>query len=173
MNVYLVGMMGSGKSSTGQALASLLDLRFVDVDREIQKSESAAVAEIFEKKGEPYFREAESRELERVSRESGQVVATGGGVVLKESNIRVMRRTGKIVYLKTSVDWLVSRLAHDTERPLLKGEDLEVRLGKLARQRASYYDKAGDFVFVTDGKTPEAVAVEISASGLLNEKNKS
>ncbi len=161
MNIYLVGMMGSGKTVTGKALAALAKMKFVDLDRMIETEEKLSVAGIFEAKGEPFFRNLESEVLKRLSARDGQVLSTGGGLVLRDANRLLMKETGKVVFLETSVPWLIKRLRGSTERPLLKTENWIERVEVLAGERAPLYKSCSDLVVVTDGKTPVETAEEI------------
>lgn len=161
-NIYLTGMMGSGKTSVGRILARLVRFAFVDLDEALIREEKLSIADIFRSKGEPYFRDAESRILASVSTKIMQVISTGGGIILKPENVKLMRETGKIVYLRTSREALIKRLEGSSNRPLLAGEDWKKRVEELLSQRAGIYENAASLEIVTDGKTAEAVAAEIA-----------
>lgn len=160
-NVYLIGMMGSGKTSSGKALAKLLKMTFLDLDEEIIREAGQSINEIFKTKGEAHFRKIESELLERASKLTGRVVATGGGIVLNPKNNVRMKETGSVVYLKTSVNTLWDRVKHNKNRPLLATADPKKTLEELLSKRNSLYEATADKIFLTDGKTPEAVALEI------------
>lgn len=157
-NVFLVGPMGAGKTSIGRLLARELDLCFVDLDEAIVARTGASVALIFEVEGESGFRDRESAMLAEVAQRSGQVVATGGGVVLRAENRRRMRDHGVVVHLDVSVDEQLARLARDTTRPLLATPDREARLRAMAAERGPLYADAADLRFSTRGSTPLASA---------------
>jgi len=160
-NIYLIGMMGSGKTVTGEDLADRLDYRFVDLDAEIQTEEKKTIPEIFAVSGEPYFRDVESRVLERISRQDRQVVATGGGIVMREENVRRMKKTGKVVLLKASAESLWQRVRYSRDRPLLNKPDPFGALKQILSDRESFYENACHFFIMTDGKIAEDVAGEI------------
>ena len=160
-NIYLVGMMGSGKSVTGKALAALLDAAFVDLDAAIEEEQARAISEIFAEFGEPYFRKLEATILEYFSLQSGQVIATGGGIVLREENVRCMKNTGTVVLLKASAETLWQRVRYSQDRPLLNKPDPLGTLRQILDDREDFYQKACDFAVVTDGKIAEDVAEEI------------
>ncbi len=160
-NIYLIGMMGSGKTVTGKALAALLDYTFVDLDAGIQFQEGRTIPEIFAGSGEPYFRDVEASILERFSKQHEQVIATGGGIVLREENIRRMKRTGKVVLLKASAESLWQRIRYSKDRPLLNKPDPFGALRQILNDRESFYEKACHFSVATDGKIAEDVANEI------------
>ncbi|MBI4972054.1 MAG: shikimate kinase [Candidatus Omnitrophica bacterium] len=162
-NIYLVGMMGSGKSETGSALAEILGMKAVDMDDLIVQEERRSLNEIFEQKGEAYFRELESRILGQISIKKNQVIATGGGSVIRDDNRHVMLQTGKVIYLKSSLDVLWDRLQGMKDRPLLKTADPKVVLERIFEERRKYYECFEDAVD-TDFKTPEDVAREIAAT---------
>jgi shikimate kinase len=160
-NIYLIGMMGSGKTVTAKALAELLNYTFVDIDAEIQTKEGRSIPEIFAESGEPYFRDAESSVLEHFSKQAKQVIATGGGVVLREANVRRMKETGKVVLLDASVESLWQRVRYSKDRPLLDKPDPLVALRQILNDRGAFYSNACHFAVLTDGKIAENVANEI------------
>lgn len=160
-NIYLVGMMGSGKSSTGRELARLLSLSFVDLDDWIEAQARKSVNEIFESEGEAYFRKLESELLNQVSSRTDQIVATGGGVVLNPANRDVMRKSGTVFYLKASLEMLWERVKHNRTRPLLATADPKASLADLFRRRTPLYETVADGTVVTDQKSPESAAREI------------
>jgi shikimate kinase len=154
VNIYLIGFMGSGKSTTGRKIASSLRWSFIDTDRLIEEQNGLSVAELFTLRGEQYFREAERKALMTASARSRTVVACGGGTPCSEENIGIMIETGVILYLKLPVDILVSRLEKSkTVRPLLvnNGEtDLKERVMELLEKRIWWYEQAD---IITDGQS--------------------
>lgn len=146
MNIYLIGFMGSGKSTSGRRVAALLRWRFEDTDRMVEKKEGMKVPEIFSASGEEYFRSAESNALREVSARTRTVVACGGGTPCSPENLQVMKSTGVTVYLKLSVENLVSRLSHHgNDRPLLRNTDsdsLAGRVSSLLGERSQWYEQA-------------------------------
>jgi shikimate kinase len=160
-NIYLIGMMGSGKTVTGKALADLLGDTFVDLDAEIQAKEGRSIPAIFAESGEPYFRDLESSVLENFSKKTRQVIATGGGIVLREGNVRRMQKTGKVVLLKASAESLWQRVRYAKDRPLLNKPDPFNALKQILSDRGSFYESACHLSVLTDGKIAEDVANEI------------
>lgn len=154
-------MMGSGKTVTGKTLAGFLDYEFMDLDAEIQKREGRSIPEIFEASGEAYFRDVESAVLQHFSKKNWQVIATGGGIVLREENVRRMRETGKVVLLKASAESLWQRVRYSKDRPLLNKPDPFGALRQILSDREIFYEKACHFSVVTDNKIAEDVAGEI------------
>ena len=157
-NVYL---MGSGKTVTGRVLAGFLDYTFVDLDAEIERREGRPISEIFAASGEAYFRDVESSVLEQSSRKKHQVIATGGGIVLREENVQLMKRTGKVVLLQASAQSLWQRVRYSKDRPLLNKPDPFGALEQILNDRAGSYENACHFSVATDGKIAEDVASEI------------
>ncbi|MFL5737521.1 MAG: shikimate kinase [Actinomycetota bacterium] len=145
MNVYLVGMPGSGKSSVGRSLAPLLNVPFVDLDDEVEQQSGRTVAEIFEGGGEGAFRLAESRALAAVAAGAGAVVACGGGIVVDPSNRAVLASSGVVVYLEAPLETLRARVGDGGARPLLKG-DPEVELERLLRDREELYGSVAEHI---------------------------
>lgn len=157
-------MMGSGKTVTGKKLAALLRQEFVDLDKRLEAHTGYKIRELFEKKGEAYFRDEESRLLRESVKGGPRVVATGGGVVLRPENVRFMRETGKVIFLKTSLEIIRSRLQGKHDRPLLQTEDPQEALRKIFAHRTALYHQAADLEVDTDGLGAEAVAKKIFTS---------
>ena len=160
--IWLVGMMGAGKSAVGPLLAQSLDRRFVDSDREIERSAGMTVSEIFSVEGERAFRDRERRVVENLS-SGADVVALGGGTIAQPGAAAMLGRAGTVVYLKASASALLSRLGDCSDRPLLHGLAPEQRLAKLESllaERASAYETAAIEVD-TESRTLEAVVEEI------------
>lgn len=138
-NIFLVGMMGAGKTTVGRALASRMKREFVDTDRVLVDRTGVPVATVFEIEGEEGFRRRESDVLEEVCAEDGRVVATGGGIVLAEENRRLMREHGTVIYLRARLESLWERTRHDSSRPLLATPNPKARLAELLKQREPLY----------------------------------
>lgn len=151
-NVVLIGFMGSGKSTVGRALAKKLDFDFVDMDEYIENMEGCSVSEIFSKNGEEYFRELETVAIEELSRMSSHtVIATGGGAPMRTENAQLMKKTGRVIYLRTTPAEVVRRLSGDTGRPLLAGGDVQSRVSELMEQRSLRYESAADDIIDVTG----------------------
>jgi shikimate kinase len=140
--VVMVGMMGAGKTAVGSALASLLDVQFLDSDREIEVAANATIAEIFARDGEAFFRDRETEVLTRLLQSAPGVLSTGGGAFLAQRNRDVIARYGVSVWLDADLDLLWSRVRHKTSRPLLLTDDPKATLTDIYRARVPYYSKA-------------------------------
>jgi shikimate kinase len=138
-NIFLVGMMGAGKTTVGRALAQRLKREFVDTDKVMVERTGVAVATVFEIEGEEGFRRRECSVLREICEASDRVVATGGGIVLAEENRDVMREAGTVVYLRARLESLWERTRHDSTRPLLATPDPRGRLAELLQQREPLY----------------------------------
>ena len=152
--------MGAGKSTAGKIISEYLELDFYDLDDLIEIEVGMSTSEIFEKKGEEYFRDIETKMLKNIARRNGQVIATGGGVVLREINWKEMNSNGITIYLKASIDKLWNRIKDDKSRPLLIRDDPYGRMKELMSLRSSLYEEA-DIVIDIDNLTPEEVAEEV------------
>ena len=141
-NVVLVGMMGAGKSSIGKRLAAELDMPFVDADSEIEAAANMTIPEIFETYGEDYFRDGERKVIARLLRDGPQVVATGGGAVADPETRRRIARKSIAIWLKADVETLLERVKRRSNRPLLKADDPERVLRRLAAEREPFYSCA-------------------------------
>ena len=156
-SLYLVGMMGSGKTSTGRPLAERLGYGFVDADAVIEQAAGCSIPEIFERDGEAGFRSLESQVLSAISQRHSLVVATGGGVVTQPENWGLLH-SGIVIWLDVVPDQLLHRLnADSTVRPLLQTTDPEAALNALLNKRRPLYSEA-DLTVVINDETPEAVA---------------
>jgi shikimate kinase len=140
--VALVGMMGAGKTSLGRRLATRLEVPFRDADHEIEAAASLSVSEIFEKFGEPYFRDGERRVIARLLSEPPHVLATGGGAYMDPATRSAMKEKTFTIWLKAPVEFLVARVKKRDTRPLLRGGDLKETIEKLLQVREPVYAEA-------------------------------
>jgi shikimate kinase len=164
-NVFLVGMMGAGKTTLGKALAQRLEAEFVDTDKLLVERTGVPVATIFEIEGEEGFRRREAAVIAEVALRAGCVVATGGGAVLSEDNRRVMRASGTVVYLRARLESLWERTRHDATRPLLATPDPRATLAAILEKRDPLYRDAAHVV-VDVGAQSAATAVARVAAAL-------
>ena len=156
-SIYLIGMMGSGKTSTGRPLAKRLGYGFVDADAVIEQVAGCTIPDIFERDGEDGFRSIESQVLNAISQRHSLVVATGGGVVTKPENWGQLH-SGIVVWLDVGRAQLIERLRDDaTQRPLLQQPDPEAALDALLQERRPLYDEA-DLTVVIKDESADAVA---------------
>ena len=156
-SLYLVGMMGSGKTSTGRPLAERLGYGFVDADAVIEQAAGCTIPEIFEQDGESGFRAIETQVLNAISQRHSLVVATGGGVVTQSPNWGLLH-SGIVIWLDVVPEQLMQRLKADsTVRPLLQTDDPDAALNALLNRRRPLYAEA-DLTVVIDQETPDAVA---------------
>ena len=160
LNLYLVGMMGSGKSSAGRHLAEQLGYRFLDADTSLEQVAGRSIPEIFAREGESGFRELEAAVLNQIAGWHSLVVATGGGVVTRAQNWGQMRQ-GVVIWLDAPDELLLQRLSADpTPRPLMAGPDPASRLQQLLAERRPLYAQA-DLHIVQDGRGPAQVAEQV------------
>jgi shikimate kinase len=143
--IYLIGFMGSGKTTVGQVLSEKLEVPFVDVDQEIEKRLGKRIVNIFEVEGESGFRKQETTVLRSI--QNIPIVSTGGGIVEREENITFMKKSGIIVYLQTSFERITKRLTGDSSRPLWKGNE-ETR--NLYQRRIKLYEACADIIVDND-----------------------
>lgn len=159
-NIILTGFMGTGKTAVGRELSRLLNMKLIDIDTEIEKSENMTISEIFRRFGEAMFREIETEMVKKVSQNTNAVISTGGGVVLRKENLDIFRKNGIIVCLTATPETILERTKTSNERPLLQIEDPIRRIRELLNFRKPYYDKA-DIMIDTEGKNPLQIAEEI------------
>ena len=162
-NIFLVGFMGAGKTTVGKVLADRTGYSFVDPDQVLEENEGTTISAIFEEHGEDYFRDLETKTLASVASGSKQVIATGGGVVLKEQNWEIMKASGITVYLKAPVEVIYERIKDSTHRPLLQVENPIQRARELLESRESMYQKA-DMTVNTETLSVQGVVDELIES---------
>ncbi|NDJ22777.1 shikimate kinase [Nostoc sp. B(2019)] len=160
VNLYLVGMMGAGKTTIGRLLAKHLGYGFVDTDDVIVKAAGRSINELFAQEGEAGFRQLESDVLSQVCAYTKLTIATGGGIVLRRENWGYLHH-GLIVWLDVPLDLLYSRLAEDTTRPLLQDADPKGKLRSLLEQRTPLYSQADLRITVQEGETPEEIVKRV------------
>lgn len=152
-NIYLIGPMGSGKTTIGLRLAAELKLEFHDCDKALEAHTGASVGLIFDVEGEKGFRARETKMLKKLSRKKGVLVATGGGSVLSKANRDVLGQSGTVVYLETSVSQQLSRLRRDKSRPLLRAPDREEKLHEMSRLRNPLYESIADITYCSTSRS--------------------
>lgn len=155
-NIYLAGMMGTGKSTVGRELARLMGRKFIDTDNALERRLGMTVNEVFAQHGETFFRTEEKNLAMELSAVNNRVVATGGGTLLDAEVRKAFTATGVVICLFTSQDQLVSRLERTDKRPLLHGENLKQRVEDLMRQRKEIYDNISIRVDTSSLTPPEA-----------------
>ena len=160
-NIFLVGLMGSGKTTIGRALAKKLNLRFVDADHEIEARTGASIPLIFEIEGEASFRQREADVIRDLSAQQGIVLATGGGAVLNEQSRRYLHERGTVIYLRASVNSILQRTSHDRNRPLLQTADPRARIEELSKQRAPLYEEVAHITIETGRPNVQSVVQNI------------
>ncbi|WP_343584044.1 bifunctional shikimate kinase/3-dehydroquinate synthase AroKB [Herbaspirillum sp.] len=149
-SIFLVGLMGAGKTTIGRALAKKLGKRFVDSDHEIEARTGASIPVIFEIEGEESFRRREAEVIRDLSSQPDIVLATGGGAVLRAENRENLKRRGTVIYLRASVSQILQRTGRDKSRPLLQTADPRRKLEELSRQREPLYREVADFIVETN-----------------------
>ena len=159
--IVLIGFMGTGKSSVGRTLARMSGRPRFDTDEMIAARFGLTISEIFEKRGEERFRDAESEALEELSVETDAIIVTGGGIVLRQTNTARLRELGAVVYLSADEETLFRRISRRPTRPLLQTTDPRETLKELLAARLPLYRAAADVEVDTSGLTHDEVARSI------------
>ena len=175
--IYLAGFMGAGKTTIGPILANTIGWDFYDLDCVIEKKTGKKVKAIFEESGEIFFRKLETETLETLSQCQNVILALGGGTIANKQNLEIMKKTGKIIYLKASPEQIYERLKHKRDRPVLMKKDEEnitkieflERINKLFNERKKYYELAD--ITVTTDNIPIGRTVDELAHLILKHKN--
>ena len=160
-NIFLIGFMGSGKSTIGRFLQKELNMELVEMDARIVEEQGMSINDIFAEKGEDYFRDLESRLVLELNSEGNTIVSCGGGVVIRPENVDNMKKNGKIVFLSATPDTIYERVKNSTERPILNGHMNVEYIAGLMEKRRALYENAADIRIETDGKTKDEICKEI------------
>jgi len=183
VRIYLTGFMTSGKSTLGRILANVLGWNYYDLDKELENDEGMKVTEIFETKGETYFREIEAKKLKGLSMDKNVLISLGGGTIINDENAKFITKNGKLIYLKVEPEIIYTRLKKKTDRPLFKEfvlaentkEDFIEKIKDMLVEREKYYSRA-DLVFNVDnspiGLTVDKLAKIINRIIIEENKNK-
>ena len=160
MNIVLIGFMGVGKSAVGQQLAQQLGFQYLDTDELIEKKEQLSINEIFRQKGEEHFRDRETQQLRELQGKNDYVIATGGGMIIRDENVTLMKALGPVILLWSDPEMIYERVKNETQRPLLNVPDPLAEIKKILGFRMPNYKRAADLKVDTSKLTvTEAVTV--------------
>tara|TARA_B100001778_G_C18537801_1_gene606776 strand:+ start:488 stop:997 length:510 start_codon:yes stop_codon:yes gene_type:complete len=160
-NIFIIGAMGSGKSSIGKLLAEKTGRQFIDTDKEIEKNSKYDISTIFREYGEKCFRTKETTALLKLDQVKNHIIATGGGIILEQVNINFMKEMGLIIFLDISLKAQIKRVKYRRHRPLLKSYNLEEKLKVLKNERDAIYNKIADYIIDVSEKDKNTVVNEI------------
>ena len=160
-HIFLIGFMGCGKSTNAACLSELTGAERMEMDQEIVKNQGMEISEIFERHGEQYFRDLETELLRRLKDREPMVVSCGGGAVLREENVALMKQMGTIVLLTADPETVYGRVRYSTERPVLNGHMNLEYIKELMEKRRPCYEKAADLTVSTDGRAAREICLEI------------
>lgn len=168
INIMLIGFMGCGKSTVAAELTKRLSLEQIEMDALIAKEAGMSIPDIFATYGEEYFRKLETDMLRKFRDLKPVVVSCGGGVVLRDENIEIMKGQGRIVWLTATPQTVYERVKDSTDRPVLNGNMNVAYIGELMEKRREQYQAAADILVATDGKTVEEICDEILEKIAMN-----
>lgn len=160
-HIFLIGFMGSGKSTVAKYLSSAYQMKQMEMDEQIEKDEGRSISSIFEKEGEEYFRTLETELLKSLDPRETFVVSCGGGAAVKEENVREMKEKGRIILLSAQPETVYARVKNSHNRPLLEGNMNVSYIKDLMDKRQKLYERAADFQVKTDGRTAKDIGEEI------------
>ncbi|KXZ40075.1 shikimate kinase [Alkalithermobacter thermoalcaliphilus JW-YL-7 = DSM 7308] len=161
-NIVLVGFMAVGKSTIGKELSDILNKIFIDTDEEVEKIEKNNIYNIFKEKGENYFRNLETKVLQKVKNQNNIVLSTGGGIVGKDENITILKQIGTVIWLCANEETILKNLKKSTtKRPILETENVREKIHDLIQVRFEKYKKASDIIITVDNKTVKEVVSDI------------
>ena len=161
INIMLIGFMGTGKSTIARKIKETLNIEQIEMDALIAKEAGMSIPDIFEKYGETYFRDLETEMLRKFQDAKPVVVSCGGGAVLRDENIEIMKGQGKIVLLTATPETVFERVRYSTDRPVLNGNMNVDYIKELMEKRRARYEMAADIVITTDGKNADEICQEI------------
>lgn len=168
MNISIIGMMGSGKTTVAKLLSEkLFEFSFIDTDDLIVKTENLPIVDIFAKKGENYFRKIENKVLADILKNNNQIISTGGGIILYDSNIRMLKEKSVVFFLNADADTIFYRLKNNKDRPLLNDGNMKDKINRILTERINRYKQA-HYIINTDNMSPEAITEEIIRKSGLN-----
>ena len=170
MNIALVGMMGCGKTTIGKLIAKELGFSFIDTDELIVEEENRSINKIFEENGEEYFREIETSILIKTLNNDNQIISTGGGIIKKDENIKLLKEKSIFIYLEADDKTLYNRVKNNKGRPLLNVDNMQEKITTLLKERENKYKQAHNTIS-TKNKEPNDIANEIT--GIINEYSRS
>lgn len=160
-NIVLIGAMGCGKTTVGKQLAKRTRMDFVDSDHMIEDRCGVSISTIFDIEGEDGFRKRETKMLQELCARSGIVLATGGGAITSEENRILLRKSGFVIYLKTSIETQLARTQKNQNRPLLENVDAEHKLTQLMEERGALYEQEADLIVTSGDRVVSKVVEEI------------
>lgn len=160
-NIMLIGFMGSGKSTIAKYLSHILEMQDLETDEFIVKREDMTINEIFQRKGEEYFRRCENNALRELETRQGIIISCGGGMPMKDENVELMKKNGKIVLLTASPETIYERVKYSNERPLLNGNMNVEYIKDLMEKRKDRYESIADIVVDTNNKPIHVIAEEV------------
>lgn len=160
-NIFLIGFMGCGKSTVASGLQRMYGKKVVEMDQLISERQGMSIPDIFDKYGETYFRDLESKLVEEIQGMENQVVSCGGGVVLREQNVAKMKENGQVVLLTAKPETILERVKYDNNRPVLKGKKTVAGITELMEARREKYEAAADIVIRTDKKSISKICEEV------------
>jgi len=162
MNIILIGMRGSGKSTIGKILSKKMNKPFYDLDDLLAQKTKMSIPELIEKYDWDYFRDRESEIVEEISQKTNAVISPGGGAIIREENIKALKRDAKFVLLKTPIAELIKRIGKGKNRPTLtKGKSFIDEMEDVWNERRTVYEQTADMIIETNNKTAKEVAQEI------------
>ncbi len=159
--IFLIGMMGAGKSTVGRLLARRCGFEFIDCDRELEARSGVTIATIFELEGEAGFRRREATLIDQLTQHARTVLATGGGAVLGEENRRHLRERGLVIYLRATTDEIARRTQKDRARPLLQTSDRRGRIAQLLAEREPLYEQTAHVIVQSNAGNPNRLVAKL------------
>lgn len=162
-NVILIGFMGCGKSSLGIKLSYRLKMPLIDTDKCIEREQGCTISELFEQRGEEYFRQLETECIRKAGQQKGtNIISVGGGLPVREENRAILKELGMVVYLRIRPETVYDRLKDDTTRPLLQGENPQQKIEQLMQSREAYYEETADYIIDADNLDTEQLLQKIT-----------
>lgn len=161
-NIFLIGFMGTGKTTIAQRISSMFTMEMVEMDKIIADRAGMSISDIFETYGEVYFREMETQLVMELQRQGNAVISCGGGTPLRENNVKAMRKSGKIVLLTASPETIHERVKDSHDRPILENNKSVSFIAELMEQRREKYESAADIIIETDGKSEQEICEELA-----------